>query len=191
MLVRAWTLIALFLLAVPTVAAAQTTNYNVSGTFNNGIGTYTGTVTYNGAVVTAASITTSAGTVWAFGGNGAFPANSAIAGTTYSSVLGGGNSSSTVTVLAGPAGLNQRGFSFVFDPVLGTVNPDTIEGREFSCNTADCGTRVGLRVAAGAAANDVVVVAPVPTMSEWAMILLGLMLAGGAAVYIQRRQMMA
>ena len=30
--------------------------------------------------------------------------------------------------------------------------------------------------------------APVPTMSEWAMILFGLMLAGGAALYIQRRQ---
>ncbi len=30
---------------------------------------------------------------------------------------------------------------------------------------------------------------PVPTLSEWAMILLGLVLAGGAALYIQRRQM--
>lgn len=33
--------------------------------------------------------------------------------------------------------------------------------------------------------------APVPTLSEWAMILLGLMLAGGAAIYIQRRQLAA
>jgi hypothetical protein len=31
--------------------------------------------------------------------------------------------------------------------------------------------------------------APVPTLSEWAMILFGLILAGGAALYIQRRQM--
>lgn len=30
--------------------------------------------------------------------------------------------------------------------------------------------------------------APVPTMSEWAMIILGTMLAGGAALYIQRRR---
>lgn len=30
--------------------------------------------------------------------------------------------------------------------------------------------------------------APVPTMSEWAMILLGTILAGGAALYIQRQQ---
>ncbi|WP_298162223.1 IPTL-CTERM sorting domain-containing protein [Brevundimonas sp.] len=36
-----------------------------------------------------------------------------------------------------------------------------------------------------------VAAAPVPTMSEWMMILLGLMLAGGAALYIQRRQMTA
>ncbi|MBN8529273.1 MAG: IPTL-CTERM sorting domain-containing protein [Caulobacterales bacterium] len=31
-------------------------------------------------------------------------------------------------------------------------------------------------------------VAPVPTMSEWAMILFGVLLAGGAAVFIQRRR---
>ncbi|MFC5346087.1 IPTL-CTERM sorting domain-containing protein [Brevundimonas staleyi] len=30
--------------------------------------------------------------------------------------------------------------------------------------------------------------APVPTLSEWAMILLGLMLAGGAALHLQRRR---
>lgn len=30
---------------------------------------------------------------------------------------------------------------------------------------------------------------PVPTMSEWAMILLGMMLAGGAALFIQRRRL--
>ena len=33
--------------------------------------------------------------------------------------------------------------------------------------------------------------APVPTLSEWAMILFGLLLAGGAALYIQRRQLNA
>jgi YVTN family beta-propeller protein len=31
--------------------------------------------------------------------------------------------------------------------------------------------------------------APVPTLSEWAMILFGLILAGGAAVLVQRRRM--
>lgn len=33
--------------------------------------------------------------------------------------------------------------------------------------------------------------APVPTLSEWAMILFGLLMAGGAALYIQRRRMFA
>ena len=33
--------------------------------------------------------------------------------------------------------------------------------------------------------------APVPTMSEWAMILFGLILAGGAALSVQRRQFSA
>ncbi|MFC5343068.1 IPTL-CTERM sorting domain-containing protein [Brevundimonas staleyi] len=33
--------------------------------------------------------------------------------------------------------------------------------------------------------------APVPTLSEWAMILFGTVLAGGAALYIQRRRMVA
>ncbi len=32
--------------------------------------------------------------------------------------------------------------------------------------------------------------APVPTMTEWMMILFGTMLAGGAAIYLQRRRMM-
>lgn len=30
--------------------------------------------------------------------------------------------------------------------------------------------------------------APIPTISEWAMIILSIMLAGGAALYIQRRR---
>lgn len=33
--------------------------------------------------------------------------------------------------------------------------------------------------------------APVPTMTEWAMILFGMILAGGAALYIQRRRLVA
>lgn len=37
--------------------------------------------------------------------------------------------------------------------------------------------------------NNFTVLFPVPTMGEWAMILFGLILAGGAALYIQRRQM--
>lgn len=45
---------------------------------------------------------------------------------------------------------------------------------------------LGFTVQFGAAAP-----APVPTMTEWAMILLGVMLAGSAAVILQRRRMAA
>lgn len=39
--------------------------------------------------------------------------------------------------------------------------------------------------------NTAPVAAPVPTLSEWAMILFGTMLAGGAALFIQRRRLTA
>lgn len=39
--------------------------------------------------------------------------------------------------------------------------------------------------------DSCVVATPVPTLSEWAMILLGVLLAGGAALTIHRRQMAA
>ncbi len=44
---------------------------------------------------------------------------------------------------------------------------------------------------AGVTVNFVAAPAAVPTLSEWAMILFGLMLAGSAAVYIQRRRLTA
>ncbi|HEY1071806.1 IPTL-CTERM sorting domain-containing protein [Brevundimonas sp.] len=48
-------------------------------------------------------------------------------------------------------------------------------------------TVAGVRAGDGLVSITYVSPAPVPTMSEWAMILLGVMLAGGAALYIQRR----
>lgn len=185
---------ALLLAVIPAAAAAQSTTYNVSGTFNFGTGTYAGTVTYDGSEVSAANITTSAGNVWGAAGNAAFPGGSAISGATYSTILGTvGNNSTTVTLLAGPAGLNQRLFSFSFNPALGTVSPDATEGSERVCETADCGSQATLRSAVGTAANDVVgpPPAPVPTLSEWAMILFGATLAAGAALLIQRRRQFA
>ncbi|OYX58207.1 MAG: hypothetical protein B7Y86_04195 [Brevundimonas subvibrioides] len=51
------------------------------------------------------------------------------------------------------------------------------------CNNADITNSVTNVTITGVGASAV------PTMSEWAMILFGLMLAGGAALYVQRRQM--
>lgn len=53
-------------------------------------------------------------------------------------------------------------------------------------------TTSGFRAGAGyVSVTYTVPVTPVPTLSEWAMILFALMLAGGAVLYIQRRQMAA
>jgi hypothetical protein len=57
------------------------------------------------------------------------------------------------------------------------------------------GSRTAFGSSSGSTPRDLILVsaqpAPVPTLSEWAMILFGLMLAGGAAFYIQRRQLIA
>ncbi|WP_298163341.1 IPT/TIG domain-containing protein [Brevundimonas sp.] len=44
---------------------------------------------------------------------------------------------------------------------------------------------------ANTAADNYTYLSAIPTLSEWAMILFGLLLAGGAALYIQRRQLTA
>lgn len=53
------------------------------------------------------------------------------------------------------------------------------------CNNANVTNSVTNVMITGVGASTV------PTMTEWAMILFGLMLAGGAALYVQRRQMTA
>ena len=62
----------------------------------------------------------------------------------------------------------------------GTVTRITVRGR----NYIDHGT---LRLLL----PDIPDPAPVPTLSEWAMIVLGLILAGGTALHLQRRRLAA
>ncbi|WP_428151499.1 IPTL-CTERM sorting domain-containing protein [Brevundimonas sp.] len=82
-----------------------------------------------------------------------------------------------------------------------TVPPGTTELRinvdwRYNVNNSSGAARtftVGLREGAAPPEDlfsfSAPVVQPVPTLSEWAMILFGTLLAGGAALYIQRRQM--
>ncbi|WP_428151080.1 IPTL-CTERM sorting domain-containing protein [Brevundimonas sp.] len=51
-------------------------------------------------------------------------------------------------------------------------------------------TTAGVRVGDGQVTVTYIPVAPVPTLSEWGMILFGVVLAGSAALYVQRRRMM-
>ena len=67
-----------------------------------------------------------------------------------------------------------------------TINPGNAESR---CGNTPCTTTPPpIRAIAGGTMTGTAVVAAVPTMTEWATILFGLILAGGAALCIQRRR---
>jgi len=93
-----------------------------------------------------------------------------------------------VTALSGAAGTPQysEGTASAFvanvpQPVTYTLN-ETPAGGEIYVFDGTTTAQVTCPAVAAAA---------IPTMSEWAMILLGLTLAGGAALYIQRRRLEA
>lgn len=65
--------------------------------------------------------------------------------------------------------------------------------RDGECANSSCGsissTPEPRRVVSGQVSTTAPIVTPVPTLTEWAMILLGLVLAGAAALHIQRRRL--
>lgn len=160
-------------------AAAQTIK-NFSGTFAApAAGTFTGSYTHNGVAITSGSVSVSLGT-----------ADDGV--TLVTPITIPLKTNTTTNVIFAPAGdaTGARGFvlrvdSTVFDPAAMFSS-----GREGTCNTSGCSAPPALRTIATASLMDQVV-ASVPTLSEWAMIAFGLILAGGAALYIQRRQMIA
>lgn len=95
-----------------------------------------------------------------------------------------------------PAGVGQNGIVFVTSSKTnagGTLTIITGAGAGGLYTCLGVCTSGALTAGRHITAGTIVGVAPaaVPTLSEWAMILFGLMLAGGAALYIQRRQMIA
>lgn len=72
-----------------------------------------------------------------------------------------------------------------------TITTGPGNGGLFTCSgvCTNANLTAGRSIATGTLVGAPVV--PVPTLSEWAMILFGLILAGGAALYIQRRQLIA
>jgi len=95
-----------------------------------------------------------------------------------------------------PASPGQNGI-FLLSPIKTnaggtlTINTTIGVGGLFTCTGACTGGNftAGRSIATGSLVGAPV--APVPTLSEWAMILFGTILAGGAALYIQRRQQFA
>ncbi|WP_426039366.1 IPTL-CTERM sorting domain-containing protein [Brevundimonas sp. DC300-4] len=115
----------------------------------------------------------------------------------FTAIATGPGSSSTQTFfIQTPAGIGQNGVVLVTSGKTNaggtlTINTGAGAGGLYTClGACTSGTlTAGRHITAGTFVG--VAPAAVPTLSEWAMILFGLMLAGGAALYIQRRQIIA
>jgi len=175
-------------------ALADPVTWTLQGVTLNDGGTASGSFTYDADI-----------------GNGTFSnvnivtvGGTQLPGATYFTLLGGGTGGGSLA--------NGGDVSFV--TAAGSGDGQTVLFLDFQTNLTDAGGSVALTTGLsgeatcftiGVACDFIgvpgrvtsagtvqgVVAAPVPTLSEWAMILFGLMLAGGAALYIQRRQLIA
>ena len=164
-----------------TAALADPVVWTLNGVTTNDGKTVTGSFTYDANTNTYSAINiTSTGGVGPFTAIAPAPASSA----------------GTALFIQTPAGVGQNGIVFSTGNKTNaggtlTITTGAGAGGLYTCTGVCAGGvyTVGSHITAG----TMVGVAPVsvPTMSEWAMILFGLMLAGGAALYIQRRQLIA
>lgn len=93
----------------------------------------------------------------------------------------------------GASQLNQPALAFAVAPNFtnagGTVGI-SVTGLG-TCSNATCDSVSVTTDSAGGRSLNGIGITPVPTMAEWAMILFGLILAGGAALHLQRRRLIA
>lgn len=101
--------------------------------------------------------------------------------------------SSGFIVAASVPANGQRGALISFDLGSGPSSGAHAFFRDSQCISADCNSSASDRSGQANITNTPPPspAAPVPTLSEWAMILFGTMLAGGAALYVQRRRLVA
>lgn len=169
-------------------ASAQTATYNVTGTFSApATGTLSGSYVVNTATNTmvSANIQVTAGK--ANDGTTDLPANTFI--------FAGSEQAFRFSFARAIPADGERGGFISFQ---GTKSaPTGVQAfYDAQCIGADCASintlnsvyRFGV-VGTVTNASPPVVATPVPTMTEWAMILFGMTLAGGAALYLQRRRM--
>lgn len=182
--IRVFATVLVIVLGFATAAAAAPVTYNVSGTFDasGSSGAYSGTFTYDAATGTASavSITTTPGL--ANDGTGALP------GLTFTEVVDAFDGAILVTPAGAVAG--DRILNLNFTPDLADGAPALLIVEDAVCD-AQCD---GLEVTPDsqyrwATTNSLTVAGgvTVPTLTEWAMMLFGLALAGVAVVVLQRR----
>ena len=181
--------VAMACLALPATAIAAPESHTFFGTFDGGLstGTYSGTFTYETTTqaVTSASVTVSAG----LSDDGA-PRSAA----TYNTVAS--SSQLHFVVTNAPIGAGNRAFTVLaISNFFSSATPALSNVYDGRCVDAAC---PGIdQFAAGTSTGEPPIAldqpfpTPVPTMSEWAMIFMGLLLAGVAAILVQRRRMTA
>lgn len=156
-------------------AFAAPVTWNVTGTFAGG-GTISGSFVYDADTNTysAINITTTAGSE-----PGAI--------YTATSPVFTNSPAQFVAVTAAGRGVGNPRLALEFSLSLSNAGGvRTLDGEEGTC-VLGCSSFGALPRSASGSANSAVP-APVPTLSEWAMILLGMALAGGAALTINRRR---
>ncbi|MBB5746874.1 IPTL-CTERM sorting domain-containing protein [Brevundimonas variabilis] len=186
-------LIACFGMILAAPASAQTISANLTESGNLGSQTFVGqsfTATVTGTVtqIRVAASASSATTIRLYNGTGTGQAGGpgtplySQAGVNLANTTPARNTVTLSTPLPIVAG---NVYSFAFDQASltggGPVYPG---GMAFIAGTTDPGT-----IDLNFEVVQVAAPAPVPTLSEWALILFGLILAGSAAFYIQRRQL--
>lgn len=107
-------------------------------------------------------------------------------GTVLGSITGLNTSNATVDITLNAAGLAAVNAARGGDISFGFVSSPTTTNNDYVFGSSDGATLRQLILTPTASPP-----ATVPTMSEWAMILFGLGLAGGAALYQQRRRRVA
>lgn len=137
----------------------------------------------------------------------AIPANATAASLTMRYALTGSNginatesrqiditTPANVVLINVQASVN-RGVTRAFAPLAAPVDLSAFAGQTVRIRARASNTTTNSTSANIIALDDVVLSVttpdPIPTLSEWTMIILGLMMAGGAALVLQRRQALA
>lgn len=175
----------LLAMAIPAAAMADPVNWTLNGVTLSS-GTASGSFTYDSDTDTFSNINivTTAGTLpgatYTQRG-GAY--NDSTGGLRIGALTAAGNGGNSALALQVTTAMTNAGGTI-------TIVTGLAASAEYTCGGGTCSVSAPFRAITGGSIVGVPV-APVPTMSEWAMILFGLMLASGAALYIQRRQLIA
>lgn len=170
---------------------AAPVTYNFTGDFNNGAATcsLTGSVTFDDATGIASAITINVTAGKATNGVTDLPANTyTFAGHATPTLIG----ASTAVPAVGLPGALLR---FQAAAPLGSPAPLPLDLVEAACASNTCsGLNISVSTGRYATITSFAPAPPpatVPTMTEWAMTLFGLLLAGGAALHLGRRRGLA